>query len=231
MIRLHRLGSTYEPFHVNPDLIATVEGHPDVVLTLTNGTKLVVAESGRRDRGHRPTLARRHHGRRHAVDLTGALKLPRVWTDYRVMSEEVITRQLVVFSLGDEEYALPIADVHEIIRYTEPRSVASSVDWVRGVISLRGKIVPVYDLASRLGCAGCDDVDEQQDRHRRGRRPSSPGVVVDDVAEVITVDADQLERIPSADEAAIDAIVKLDDRLIVLLSPAGLFGVAAEIAA
>jgi uncharacterized protein YlzI (FlbEa/FlbD family) len=36
MIRLHRLGSTYEPFHVNPDL---------VVLTLTNGTKLVVAES------------------------------------------------------------------------------------------------------------------------------------------------------------------------------------------
>ena len=45
MIRLHRLGSAYEPFHVNPDLIATVEGHPDGVLTLTNGTKLVIAES------------------------------------------------------------------------------------------------------------------------------------------------------------------------------------------
>jgi flagellar protein FlbD len=45
MIRLHRLGSSYEPFHVNPDLIATMEGHPDVVLTLTNGTKIVVAET------------------------------------------------------------------------------------------------------------------------------------------------------------------------------------------
>jgi flagellar protein FlbD len=45
MIRLHRLGSSFEPFHVNPDLIATLEGHPDVVLTLTNGTKIVVAES------------------------------------------------------------------------------------------------------------------------------------------------------------------------------------------
>jgi flagellar protein FlbD len=45
MIRLHRLGSNYEPFYVNPDLIATMEGHPDVVLTLTNGTKIVVAES------------------------------------------------------------------------------------------------------------------------------------------------------------------------------------------
>jgi purine-binding chemotaxis protein CheW len=146
------------------------------------------------------------------------------------MSEEAITRQLVVFSLGDEEYALPIADVHEIIRYTEPRSVASSVDWVRGVISLRGKIVPVYDLASRLGCTAGDDVDERKIVIVEAATQLA-GVVVDDVAEVITVDADQLERIPSADEAAIDAIVKLDDRLIVLLSPAGLFGVAAEIAA
>jgi purine-binding chemotaxis protein CheW len=147
------------------------------------------------------------------------------------MSEEAITRQLVVFSLGDEEYALPIADVHEIIRYTEPRSVASSVDWVRGVISLRGKIVPVYDLASRLGCAGGEDVAEQKIVIVEAATQLA-GVVVDDVAEVITVDSDQLERVPSADEAAIDAIVKLDDRLIVLLSPAGLFGfAAAEIAA
>ena len=45
MIRLHRLGSSYEPFHVNPDLIATIDGHPDAVVTLTNGTKIVVAES------------------------------------------------------------------------------------------------------------------------------------------------------------------------------------------
>jgi purine-binding chemotaxis protein CheW len=146
------------------------------------------------------------------------------------MSEEANTRQLVVFSLGDEEYALPIADVHEIIRYTEPRSVASSVDWVRGVISLRGKIVPVYDLASRLHCIREEDVAEQKIVIVEAAAQLA-GVVVDDVAEVITVENDQLERVPSADEAAIDAIVKLDDRLIVLLSPAGLFGVGSEIAA
>ena len=146
------------------------------------------------------------------------------------MSEEAITRQLVVFSLGDEEYALPIADVHEIIRYTEPRSVASSVSWVRGVISLRGKIVPVYDLASRLHCVREADVAEQKIVIVEAAAQLA-GVVVDDVAEVITVENDQLERVPSADEAAIDSIVKLDDRLIVLLSPAGLFGVGTEIAA
>jgi purine-binding chemotaxis protein CheW len=143
---------------------------------------------------------------------------------------DITSQQLVVFSLGAEEYALPIGSVHEIIRYTEPRSVASSVNWVRGVISLRGKIVPVYDLASRLGCGRSDDVSEQKIVIVEAAAQLA-GVVVDDVEEVITVDADQLERLPAADETSIDSIVKLEDRLIVLLSPAGLFGLSAEIAA
>jgi flagellar protein FlbD len=45
MITLHRLGHAAEPFHLNPDLIVTVEANPDTVVTLTTGTKIVVAES------------------------------------------------------------------------------------------------------------------------------------------------------------------------------------------
>ena len=45
MIALHRLGHRDEPFLLNPDLIATVEAHPDTVITLTTGTKLIVAEA------------------------------------------------------------------------------------------------------------------------------------------------------------------------------------------
>jgi len=67
------------------------------------------------------------------------------------MSTTQTTRQLVVFSLGEEEYALPITQVQEIIRYQEPRAVASDSSWIRGVISLRGRIIPVCDLAERLG--------------------------------------------------------------------------------
>jgi flagellar protein FlbD len=44
MIELHRLGQP-EPFHLNPDLIVTVEAHPDSVITLATGTKVVVGES------------------------------------------------------------------------------------------------------------------------------------------------------------------------------------------
>jgi len=45
MIVLHRLGHTAEPFHLNPDLIQTVEATPDTVVTLTTGAKIVVAET------------------------------------------------------------------------------------------------------------------------------------------------------------------------------------------
>ncbi|MFP5371617.1 MAG: flagellar FlbD family protein [Actinomycetes bacterium] len=45
MIRLHRLGHDPHPFHLNPDLVLTVEANPDTVVTLTTGTKLLVTES------------------------------------------------------------------------------------------------------------------------------------------------------------------------------------------
>jgi purine-binding chemotaxis protein CheW len=138
------------------------------------------------------------------------------------MSEETLSRQLVVFSLGEEEYALPITQVHEIIRFTEPRSVASSDPSVRGVISLRGKILPVYDLATRLGVehAGVSEakivIVETAD--------DMAGVVVDDVEEVITIDGDQLDEAPTAGGRGIDGIAKIGDRLVVLLDPEGIVG-------
>jgi purine-binding chemotaxis protein CheW len=132
---------------------------------------------------------------------------------------ETTSQQLVVFSLGSEEYALPIGSVHEIIRFSEPRSVASEVPWIRGVIGLRGKIIPIFDLAARMGL-----------------EPSEPGkivivssgtgqvgVMVDEVEEVLTVTSEQLEDVPTANSDSIEAIAKIDDRLVVLLNTSGLF--------
>jgi len=134
---------------------------------------------------------------------------------------ETTSQQLVVFSLGAEEYALPIAAVHEIIRFSEPRSVASEVAWIRGVIGLRGKIIPIFDLGARLELAAT------------GREPGKiviletgggqVGVMVDEVEEVLTVDPEQLEPVPTANVDTIDAIAKIDDRLVILLNPEGLF--------
>ena len=132
-----------------------------------------------------------------------------------------VSSQLVVFSLGDEEYALPITDVQEIIRYAEPRAVASDAPWIRGVISLRGKIIPVCDLAARLG------LDFEGERRANivivETANGTAGVIVDEVQEVLTLDDSQLEAVPSAGTDFIEGVAKIDDRLVVLLNPNGIF--------
>jgi purine-binding chemotaxis protein CheW len=126
------------------------------------------------------------------------------------------TRQLVVFSLCGEEYALPITQVQEIVHYTEPRQIASETESIRGVISLRGKIIPVFDLGARLGLVSeraknAEIVIVETD-------DGTAGVIVDSVEEVRTVEVDQLEAVPAAGSDLIDTIAKVEDRLIILLN-------------
>jgi purine-binding chemotaxis protein CheW len=138
------------------------------------------------------------------------------------------TRQLVIFSLGTEEYALPITRVQEIIRYSEPRSVASHQAWIRGVINLRGRIVPVCDLAQRLGLPT-----ERADSAKIvivETEIGTAGVIVDEVEEVLTVEESQLDAVPTADTDYVEAIATIGDRLVILLNPDGLFA-GVEVAA
>ncbi len=132
-------------------------------------------------------------------------------------AQHATTIQLVVFSLGVEQYALPIEHVQEIIRYTQPRSVNTADPSIRGVISLRGKIIPVCDLGDRLA-----------NRAERGENGNiividaderSVGVIVDEVNEVMTIDRAQIEPLPTDAGDLVDGIAKLDDRLIILLNP------------
>jgi len=145
------------------------------------------------------------------------------------MSEHADPRQLVVFTLGAEQYALPIQQVHEIIRYTEPRSVASRADWVRGVISLRGRIVPVYNLAARLGVAS--ELSEHAKIVIVEAESETAGVIVDGVEEVLTVAEAQVEEVPGGDTTLIDSIAKIGDRLVVLLKPSTIFSAGEALAA
>jgi purine-binding chemotaxis protein CheW len=130
------------------------------------------------------------------------------------------TRQLVIFTLAGEEYALPITRVQEIIRYTEPRSVVSSTPWIRGVINLRGKIVPVCDLAMRLGLT--HDHSDTAKIAVIETQEGAAGVIVDTVEEVLTIDTEQIETITTAESDCIDGIAKLDKRLSILLNADGL---------
>jgi purine-binding chemotaxis protein CheW len=131
------------------------------------------------------------------------------------------TRQLVVFAVGGEECAVPITRVQEIIDYVEPRSVASENPWIRGVISLRGKILAVWDLAARLGVERTHDGTTKIVIVESG--DDMAGIIVDEVTEVLTVDAGQVDAVPGASTALIAGIAKVGDRLVILLDLDGVF--------
>ncbi len=127
------------------------------------------------------------------------------------------TRRLVVFTLADEEYGVPITMVQEIIRHSRPRPIPGGPAHVQGVINLRGRIIPVVDLRARFGL--------------HGERPAEEkvvivaldelivGVVVDEVREVLSVDPEVCEPAPPGTDGAdyVDAVGKLEGRLVVVL--------------
>ena len=134
-------------------------------------------------------------------------------------------RQVVVFTLGADRYAVDVRRVQEIIRWVEPRSVSSSNPLVRGVINLRGRIIPVCDLGLAIGgdaVAGedsCIVVIEAA--------AGICGVTVDGVDEVRTLVAAQIDMVPAfaAGCTFVDGVAKLQDALIVLIDPDALFAV------
>jgi purine-binding chemotaxis protein CheW len=126
-------------------------------------------------------------------------------------------RQLIAFSLHGEQYALPIAAVQEIIRYTPPRATATARGLVQGLINLRGRVLPVVDLSSRLG-----RVLEVTDATRILVVEVSAGVlglIVDRVEGVLRISADRIEAIPGtvAADALGDQVAAVDDQLVMLV--------------
>jgi purine-binding chemotaxis protein CheW len=130
--------------------------------------------------------------------------------------------QVVVFALGDEEYGLPIMQVQEIIRFSAPRTIPNPHASIRGVINLRGRIIPVCDLKLQLN-VGSDEVADDACKIVIVESPNgSAGLMVDGVNEVMTVTEDQLEPDAGSQEGYLNGIVKVDKRLIVLLDAPGL---------
>jgi purine-binding chemotaxis protein CheW len=133
-------------------------------------------------------------------------------------------RQLIVFSLHGEDYGLPIGTVREIIRYTPPRVTATARGLVRGMINLRGLVLPVLDLSERLG--GSLEVTDATRILVLDVADGVLGLIVDAVDGVTDVPADRVTSIPAAggDDALGDEIAAVDDRLIMVVDPGRALG-------
>ncbi|GFE58552.1 chemotaxis protein CheW [Geobacter sp. AOG1] len=134
--------------------------------------------------------------------------------------QEEQLHHLVTFSLGREEYGVDISSVQEIIRATDITPVPGAPVHVRGVINLRGKIIPVVDLRSRFRMAAGETTDAQRIIviELKGKRL---GMLVDAVSQVIKISSAIIEEIPeeaiTLDQNYIKGVGKLEGRLIIIL--------------
>ncbi|HEY6873495.1 MAG TPA: chemotaxis protein CheW [Geobacteraceae bacterium] len=137
-----------------------------------------------------------------------------------VHSTGEIIHHLVTFNLGKEEYGVDIGSVQEIIRATDITPVPGTPVHVRGVINLRGKIIPVVDLRKRFMLADAKEGDAQRIVVvELGEKRI--GMLVDSVSQVIKVPSDIVEEIPeeatTMEEHYIKGVGKMDSRLIIIL--------------
>jgi purine-binding chemotaxis protein CheW len=129
-------------------------------------------------------------------------------------------RQVVAFRLGDETYAIDISYIHEIIRMREITFVPRAPHYMRGVINLRGRIVPVMDLSSRLGLPSHEETPQSRIIVVEVNGESI-GMIVDAVSEVLRLPEDQIEpptQMAGSESADyISGLGKVNDRLVLLL--------------
>jgi purine-binding chemotaxis protein CheW len=110
---------------------------------------------------------------------------------------ETTAGKFLTFALGREEYGLPILKVREIIKVMDITQVPQVPPHVRGVINLRGKVIPVIDLRLKFGLPWCDYTERTCIIVVDVASVGLLGIVVDAVSEVVNVTAADIEDAPS----------------------------------
>ncbi|MBQ9364251.1 MAG: chemotaxis protein CheW [Schwartzia sp.] len=139
--------------------------------------------------------------------------------------------QVVAFKLRDEEYGFGILNVREIKGLTDITRVPFALGYIKGVINLRGSILPVIDLKDRLGLQDTEYTDDTRIIVVKSD-DIEVGMIVDAVTEVITLDAEHVDASKVVDNESnrfIRGIGKENDRLIIMLNLEEIIGISDEV--
>ena len=133
--------------------------------------------------------------------------------------------EFLTFRLGGEEYGIDILKVQEIRSYEPPTRIANAPAFIKGVVNLRGVIVPIVDLRLRLGCESAEysALTVVIVLNVKGR---VVGAVVDSVSDVLELAKDAIRPAPemasAVDASFITGIGSVGDRMLILMDIEGL---------
>ena len=129
--------------------------------------------------------------------------------------------QFVAFTIGEQNYCVDIMSVREIRAWTGATPLPNTADYVRGVINLRGSIVPIVDLRTRFGLGETEPTTSHvvvivaiEERLN--------GLLVDSVSDILSVSADDIAAIPDTDVGSrvryLDGLITEEDRMVALIA-------------
>jgi purine-binding chemotaxis protein CheW len=105
----------------------------------------------------------------------------------------------LTFAMDNEEYGLEILKVREIIGYMQITAIPKTPNYVKGIINLRGQVIPVVDLRLKFGMNAAEVTEETciivVEIHQANQKFQT-GIVVDRVKEVLDIDGDSIEDTP-----------------------------------
>jgi purine-binding chemotaxis protein CheW len=140
--------------------------------------------------------------------------------DYKLEVQETETKQYIVVQIGNEKYGIDIGYIDNIVRMQKITRVPKVQHYFKGIINLRGEIVPVMSIRKKMGLA--DDVITDASRIiiLKIEEKGSIGVVVDEVREVITLNMADVDKNSvssrNVKDSFINGIGKNGDELISL---------------
>ena len=128
--------------------------------------------------------------------------------------------QLVTFRIGNEEFGFNIFQVREINKMMEVTQIPNSIGAVKGVVNLRGSVIPIVSLREKLGFSELDYTTSTRIIVVEYKN-NNIGFIVDEVNEVLRIESSIIESAPemtaNVESAFISGIAKLESRLLILL--------------
>jgi purine-binding chemotaxis protein CheW len=138
-----------------------------------------------------------------------------------VNTNQFIHEQYIIFNLGEEEYAIPITIVEEIVKITNLIRVPQSKSYFAGIMDIRGKVVRMIDLTKRLNIRNANLTENAERAIVINIARKSVGVIVDKVSHVIHFPANQVDPPPPSVKGIssryITGVGKKDNRFIILI--------------
>lgn len=135
-------------------------------------------------------------------------------------SAQAGAREYLTFRLDQEEYGIDILKVQEIRGYEPPTRIANAPNFIKGVVNLRGTIVPIVDMRLKFNCSKAEYNDFTVVVILKLNQ-RIVGIVVDSVSDVMELPADSVKSAPDIDSVierdAVLGLGSLGDRMLILL--------------